>query len=59
MGLNESAERYDEPFEILAGKGAALVVRRSAFEGVGGFDEDYFLLREETDLCWRIWLRRA
>jgi GT2 family glycosyltransferase len=55
VGLNESAERHDEPFEILAGRGAAPVVRRSAFE----VDEDYFLSREEAGLCWRIWLRRA
>jgi len=57
VGLNDEAGRYNEPLEILAGKGAALIVRRSVFEEVGGFDEDYFLLREETDLCWRIWLR--
>jgi GT2 family glycosyltransferase len=35
----------------------ALIVRRDVFNEVGGFDEDYFLLREETDLCWRIRLR--
>ncbi len=57
VGLNEDANRYNEPFEILAGKGAALIVRRSVFEEVGGFDEEYFVLREETDMCWRIWLR--
>lgn len=57
VGLNDEANRYTKSFEILAGKGAALIVRHGVFEEVGGFDEDYFLLREETDLCWRIWLR--
>jgi len=57
IGLNDEASRYNRPFEVLAGKGAALMVRRDVFKEVGGFDEDYFLLREETDLCWRIWLR--
>jgi len=57
IGLNDEANSYNDILEILAGKGAALMVRRSIFEEVGGFDEDYFLLREETDLCWRIWLR--
>ena len=33
--------------------GAALAVRRSVFEAVGGFDEGYFMYAEEADLCWR------
>lgn len=34
--------------------GAALVIRRSAFEEVGGFDESYFMFSEEVDLCYRL-----
>jgi N-acetylglucosaminyl-diphospho-decaprenol L-rhamnosyltransferase len=37
--------------------GAALLVRRSALDEVGTFDEGFFLYSEETDLCLR--LRRA
>jgi len=33
--------------------GAALAVRRTAFETLGGFDEGYFMYAEEADLCWR------
>ena len=34
--------------------GAFLLVRRSAFAAAGGFDESFFLYKEEEDLCLRI-----
>lgn len=46
-------------FSHLPGKwacvlGASMVIRRDAFEKVNGFDEDFFLYAEETDLCLRM-----
>lgn len=42
--------------------GACMMVRRKAFEALGGFDERFFLYFEEVDLCkrmhrtgWQIW----
>ena len=35
----------------------AVLVRRAAYEAIGGFDEGYFLYGEDADLCMR--LRRA
>ena len=33
--------------------GSFFVIRRSAFEELGGFDEAYFMFAEDMDLCWR------
>jgi GT2 family glycosyltransferase len=37
--------------------GALLLVRRGAFDAIGGFPADQWLYAEDLDLCWR--LRRA
>jgi N-acetylglucosaminyl-diphospho-decaprenol L-rhamnosyltransferase len=34
--------------------GACFLVRRSAFESVGGFDERYFMFAEDMALCWQL-----
>ena len=33
--------------------GSCLILRRSLFEELGGFDERYFMFAEDMDLCWR------
>ena len=53
-GHTKTREDHDRPHEVAALKGAALLVRRSAFEEVGGFDESFFLYAEETDLLARL-----
>ena len=34
--------------------GAALAFRRETFEGLGGFDENFFMYFEEVDICYRL-----
>jgi len=57
-GLADHVDRVPEaPVEVDSLAATAVLLRRAAFEAVGGFDEDYFLYGEDLDLCLR--LRRA
>ena len=50
-------EPSDVPFlDVAAVPGCSMLVRREAWEQVGGFDARFFLTWEDTDLCWRMWL---
>jgi GT2 family glycosyltransferase len=54
--------RYDQPPEAgpprrtFTTSGACHVVRADAFHAVGGYCEDYFVLYDDPDLCWRLWI---
>lgn len=48
-----SNPNLDRPGEVDWVSGASLMMRTSAFEEVGGFDEKFFLYFEEVDLCRR------
>ena len=49
--------QFDKPCRCLSSKSATCVVRNRAFMDVTGFDRDYFILGEETDMAWRMWLK--
>ena len=46
--------QYDDARDVFWATGAALAVRRDAFDAVGGFDESFEMHMEEIDLCWRL-----
>lgn len=41
---------------IFGARSAALAIRKEIFIHIGGFDTDYFIYGEDTDLSWRVWL---
>jgi GT2 family glycosyltransferase len=52
-GLQEEALKK-ENFEILAASSGCCIVRREVFEEAGGFDPDYFIYDDDTDLSLRV-----
>lgn len=56
LGAGENPKMYQKELNIFAAKTAGLALRKKAYENVGGFDEDYLIYGEDTDLCWRLQL---
>lgn len=52
--LEEDLAQYDDTTSVFWASGACLFIRKSVFNDVNGFDEDFFAHQEEIDLCWRI-----
>jgi len=50
-GLKE--DKLKENLEILAASSGCCIVRRAVFNEVGGFDSDYFIYDDDTDLSLR------
>ncbi|PVX24067.1 MAG: hypothetical protein CW716_10855 [Candidatus Bathyarchaeum sp.] len=46
-------DQFKEAFEILAASSGCCIIRREVFEQAGGFDADYFIYDDDTDLSLR------
>ncbi|MCC5925384.1 MAG: glycosyltransferase family 2 protein [Bacteroidetes bacterium] len=49
--------QYDKATPIFWASGAALVIKKTIFTTLGGFEESFEFHMEEIDLCWRLQLR--
>ncbi len=54
--VEEDMRQYDAQRPIFWATGAALFIKRTAWEQAGGLDEAFFAHMEEIDLCWRLHL---
>ena len=52
--IEEDNGQYNNDIEIFWASGACFFIRKSVFNEVGGFDENFCNHMEEIDLCWRI-----
>jgi GT2 family glycosyltransferase len=56
-GMGEAASQHAERRAVMSGSGCCFVIRRSLWEELGGFAEEYFAYVEDTELSVRIWQR--
>lgn len=52
--LEEDLGQYDDVSKVFWASGAALFIRKSIYQKVGGLDNRFFAHMEEIDLCWRL-----
>jgi GT2 family glycosyltransferase len=55
-GRYGQAPELGPPREAMVVSGAAALVRRQAWEALGGFTEGFFMYYDDVDLAWRAWL---
>lgn len=52
-GLGEEPSRFDSVEAVSGISGACFALRRADYISLGGFDENFFLYNEDSDLSWR------
>jgi N-acetylglucosaminyl-diphospho-decaprenol L-rhamnosyltransferase len=56
IGVGEDESCHTEEKPIFGARTAGFGIKKVVFNLIGGFDEDYVIYGEDTDLSWRIWL---
>jgi GT2 family glycosyltransferase len=56
-GHRDLSDKYGSQTQVFGASGCAMLLRRKMLEEIGGFDEDFFLIYEDSDLCFRARLR--
>lgn len=55
--FREPAANFARPCDVTLISGAAFACRKSTWTAIGGFDTDYFMYHEDTELSVRCWQR--
>lgn len=53
-GMTPLQKKSMQPVEVDAISGACLMIKRSIFEDIGLFSNDYFMYSEDIDLCFKV-----
>jgi GT2 family glycosyltransferase len=53
---NGGEGRGEEARDLFCFTGCSFLIERQLFHDLGGFDADFFLYCDETDLSWRVWI---
>ncbi len=55
-GFESDLLQDEKPYPVFFPCGGAMLIKRDVFLEMGGFDDDYFMIYEDIDLGWRLWL---
>ena len=53
-GIGPLFDETQNPSSVEVISGACIMIKRSVFQCISGFDERYFMYSEDLDLCWRV-----